>query len=220
MRISWAIKYFSRLLAMNLRTPKRYRKLFKSIYQTKSRKILEIGTFNGKHGKLAIETAKIFHPNQNVEYYGFDLFEELTEKQLRLELSKRPPAYDQVLELLTKTRAKVTLFKGNTIQTLPAYISELPKMDLIFIDGGHSKETIQSDWSHVKKLLHESTIVIFDDYYTDLEEEIKGMGCQELISELNTEEFDVKILNPIDRFKKKWGTLNVQFAQVSLKSSH
>jgi hypothetical protein len=42
--------------------------------------------------------------------------------------------------------------------------TQLPKMDLVFIDGGHSTETVATDWENVKDLLHEKSIVFFDDY--------------------------------------------------------
>ena len=55
------------------------------------------------------------------------------------------------------------LIQGNTRETLPDYNGE--EFDFAFIDGGHSIETIQSDWENVKRLMRPGGLVVFDDYY-------------------------------------------------------
>jgi len=55
--------------------PLKYKYLFEIIRNNKCRRIMEIGTWNGEHALQMIEEAKKnFAPNE-VEYYGFDLFE-------------------------------------------------------------------------------------------------------------------------------------------------
>lgn len=66
--------------------------------------------------------------------------------------------------ILDLCKCKCYLFKGNPKQTLPKLARKLPKMDLIYIDGGHDYQTVQSDWGNAKKIMHEKTVVIFDDY--------------------------------------------------------
>ncbi len=46
------------------------------------------------------------------------------------------------------------------------------------------------------------TIVIFDDYYTNTETEVEGVGCQTLIDHLNADNYEVQILEPMDTFTK------------------
>jgi hypothetical protein len=41
--------------------------------------------------------------------------------------------------------AKIFLFKGDTREVLPKVVNTLPMMDFIFIDSGHSLETIEND---------------------------------------------------------------------------
>jgi hypothetical protein len=53
-------------------------------------RIMEIGTYDGEHAKQTIETAKKLFPANEVEYYGFDLFELFDEHKLKEELSKKP----------------------------------------------------------------------------------------------------------------------------------
>jgi predicted O-methyltransferase YrrM len=49
------------------------------------------------------------------------------------------------------------LFAGDTLDTLPASIASLPKMDVIFIDGGKSLREARSDWKNCERLLHDRT---------------------------------------------------------------
>jgi len=51
----------------------------------------------------------------------------------------------QVEQKLKKTACKFRLFEGDTAVTLPKAVKILPKMDLIFIDGGKSFAEVESD---------------------------------------------------------------------------
>lgn len=57
-----------------------------------------------------------------------------------------------------------TLIVGNSMTTINNYANITDrKYDLIFIDGGHDKNCY-SDLINCKRLAHENTIVILDDY--------------------------------------------------------
>lgn len=47
--------------------------------------------------------------------------------------------------------------------TLPEYIKNNIKFDVIFIDGGHDYDTSKSDLENCFHLSHQNTIVIMDD---------------------------------------------------------
>ena len=183
---------------------------------------MEIGTYEGVHARQMIETANLFYPMDQIEYYGFDLFEDLTDENLRREFSVRPPTVDRVRQRLGNTGAQIHLFKGYTKDTLPKFCEELKthhkQMDLVFIDGGHAIETIALDWSYVQRMMGENTIVIFDDYYNNSEKEVSGVGCQSLIDALDRNSYDVEFLKPEDPIQKEWGTLKISMAKV--RKSH
>ena len=65
------------------------------------------------------------------------------------------------------------------MKTLPEVSKNLPQMDFIYIDGGHSLETIKNDWDYTKNLMHKGTIVLFDDYWQN---KIDGICLQELLN--------------------------------------
>src|SRR3989344_6541148 len=130
---------------------KRYYYLFETIRKTRPKNIMEIGTWNGKRAEEMINEAKSFYPVDKIDYYGFDLFEEMTKEMLEKEISKLPPSVEEIRKKLEKTGVKINLFKGNTLEILPKAVHFLPKMDFIFIDGGHSIETIANDWNCVEQ---------------------------------------------------------------------
>ena len=63
------------------------------------------------------------------------------------------------------------------------------------------------------------TIAIFDDYYTNTETEVEGVGCQTLIDHLNADNYEVQILEPMDTFTKEWGVLKINMVKV-IKRMH
>ncbi|MBA7507589.1 hypothetical protein ES706_06309 [subsurface metagenome] len=196
-----------------VKEPRRYKYLFEIIRKNKCRKIMEIGTWNGEHALQMIEEAKRNFPPEEVQYYGFDLFELLDSETASKEFSKSkiPPALEIVKEKLEKTNAEIDLYQGDTRETLPRVVNELPKMDFVFIDGGHSIEAIQNDWTYTQKVMDEKTIVIFDDYWNR-----DDAGCKRVVEGIDKTKFEAKILPIQDKFKGELGMreLEINFVQV------
>lgn len=199
----------------------RYQHLFTSIDEANNNskkekpfRIMEIGVFHGVHSKQMIERATK-NGRQNIEFYGFDLFEEMTPEVNSTEFGKSTLAldYPTVLKYLqTKTRAKaIKLFKGDTKQVLPEIIGALPKMDVIVIDGGHSLGTVQSDFEYSLKLAHDKTVIILDDYYAN----DYSKGCAFLVdNELkNRHNLNVEVLEPVDHYNNN--SISVQMVKVT-----
>ncbi len=191
---------------------KRYYYLFETIRKIRPKNIMEIGTWNGRRAEEMINEAKNFYPASEITYYGFDLFEEMTNEMLEREVSKLPPSVEEIRKKLEKTGVKVNLFKGNTLKVLPKVVYFLPKMDFIFIDGGHSIETITNDWRYAQELMRKNSVVIFDDYYFNKDD----VGAKSVIEKIDRSKFDVKILPIRDRFKKEWGVLSINFVYVKI----
>lgn len=120
------------------------------IRTTRSRKIMEIGVYDGDNAVDMVRAASEVSPPDTVEYYGFDYFENYSEAQISGKLKA--------------TGCRYRLFRGDTLETLPRAISELPYMDLIFIDGGKSYTEAQNDWEHSMRLMHEATAVYVHNY--------------------------------------------------------
>ena len=193
--------------------PRRYKNLNQAIDQLKPKNIMEIGVWNGNRSLQMITAAQKYHSPEEINYYGFDLFEDLTLEKFKEEVSKMPLAKQEVENKLKVTKSKINLFQGDTLKTLPENISQLPKMDFVFLDGGHSLKTIANDWHYVQQLMHDQTVVIFDDYWNR-----EDAGAKPIIDNIDPSKFDIKILKPQDRFKKEWGTLRINFVKVKRKT--
>jgi len=206
------IKIFKKLYYMIFsKGDQRSKYLFKIIENSRCKRIMEIGTWNGEHTLQMIKSAKKNFHTKEIEYYGFDLFELLNDKMRLEEFSLSSAPLEMVRRKLEKTNARIHLYKGNTKEVLPRVINELPKMDFVFIDGGHSIETIENDWSFVQKVMGKKTIVIFDDYYCDRDD----VGCKKVIKEVDQTQFKVKILPIQDKIRKEWGMLKINYVQIS-----
>lgn len=165
----------------------RYKQIIEQITIYKPKTIIEIGTWNGKRATLMAQEA-LKHQKQ-VHYTGFDLFEEATKETDAEEYNVKK---NFTLEIVTAVLDRVVkqnegfsfeLVRGNTRETLKG-----PRIaDFVFIDGGHSIQTIQSDYEALKN----SLVILFDDYYeggpnTTL------FGCNKIVQDLDHSLLPVK----------------------------
>lgn len=150
----------------------RYDTLLELIDKHKPQSIVEIGVWNGANAIRMINRAKQYNPD--ITYTGYDLFEDATQETDEKEFNvkghnsvKAVAAYIQ-----SETGIKPNLVKGNTHDSLTRTIA-----DFVFIDGGHSIETISHDFEAVKF----SDVVVLDDYYTG-DIDTSKYGCNYLVS--------------------------------------
>jgi len=191
--------------------PYRYDQLFREIRVRRPMQILEIGVWTGERARKMIELAARYHPLSDVHYHGFDLFETMDEDKFLKEISKQPPSIEEVRQKLDLTRAHIHLYKGDTLDTLPQAISSLPPIDIAFIDGGHSLETIANDWYWVSQKLRSGSVVVFDDYWADR----LDAGAKVTVDAIDRDEYNVDILPTKDSFKNTpFGPLTIQLARV------
>lgn len=206
----YQIKKFLRL--GNL--PYRYDQIYKIIDQRRPENIMEIGVWTGERAKKMISIVSKYKKSSEINYYGFDLFEVMDQEKFSKEVSKQPPQINDVLSKLNKTGANINLYKGDTLKTLPELWSSLPPMGLIFIDGGHSIETIENDWFYSSKLMDQGSVIIFDDYWLNRSD----AGAKFTVDRIDRSKFNVELLPVIDSFKETaFGSLTIQLAKVTLR---
>lgn len=204
--------YFVKKLLRIGNLPYRYDQLFNIAREISPLNIMEIGVWTGERAKKLISTASKTNDISKVNYYGFDLFETMDDNKFKKELSKQPPSIDEVKERLSKMGANIHLYKGDTTKILPQVYKSLPKMDLVFIDGGHSLETIKNDWLYSSKLMHEKTVVIFDDYWSNRVD----AGAKAIVDAIDCKEYCVSILPVMDSFDvTSFGPLRIKLAKVT-----
>jgi len=184
----------------------RYNKLLEEVAKRQPKTIVEVGTHMGMSAVRMIEEAQKF--NDDVFYYGFDLFEYMTEEYKKYEFhGKSNCNFAEPTKKLKKTGCEYKLKGGNTRKTLKKFDPDR-QIDFVFIDGGHSVETIQSDWDNIKRLMDDETVVIFDDYYENRDD----VGCKKVIEEMS-EDYNVTLLDPVDYIEKN--DLYIRFVKVT-----
>lgn len=205
-----------RTIVSRIRRPWRYWQIYWMITRVKPRKIMEVGTWTGDRARTMITLAKRYHDAEEIAYYGFDLFGQMTAEKFSEEKSKWPPARREADKKLRTTGAHINLFQGDTTQILPELTGGLPNMDLIFIDGGHSIETITSDWFWASKLMHDQTLVVFDDYWPGR----MDAGCKATVDGIDRKAYSVTLGWLTDTFEKTaFGRLRIRLA-IARKRKH
>jgi len=189
----------------------RYDQIFAEIKRLRPKNIMEIGVWSGERARKMIGITSKSNPKDSINYYGFDLFESMDKDKYQKEVSKQPPTIDFIKTKLGLTGANIHLFKGDTLETLPSTEGKLPNMDLIFIDGGHSLETIANDWLYSSKLIDNGGVVIFDDYWINRTD----AGAKPIVDGIDRNKYDVKLLPTVDSFDNtSFGKLVIQLAMV------
>lgn len=154
------------------------------IGDSKPQFIGEIGTHKGS---TAAQLIKHLAPQvEQLTYYGYDLFDgdNPDRETHKKERNAKAPATLQMATMSLKklqrnfSNIEYKLFKGFTNETLTAPIV----FDFVYIDGGHSYETVKYDYSMVK----DSKIIIFDDY--------KIPGVNQNIQEIIDQGLNVEIV--------------------------
>ena len=192
---------------------KHYQPLFQTLEEVPCRNIMEVGVFDGVSAVAMIKQAAKLVPEEEIQFYGFDLFEEMTPEVRNEEFSfrgKLPPKMADVQKMLeTKTKAQITLIKGNTRKTLKQNVKTLPEMDFIYIDGGHTIETTRNDWQYSSKLMHKDTVVYFDDYC----DEMDFIGSAFIKDEL-AKHYQSQVMPEVDYYPRKFGRFKAQLLKV------
>lgn len=159
----------------------RYTQLIDACFKAQPQAILEVGTWNGDRALQMLQVAP------GALYYGFDLFEDATAQTDAEEMNVKPHnALESVRARLQGYRAQ--LFKGNTRSTLADFRESV---DFVWMDGGHSLETIASDWANVRRVALPGASIYLDDYYTG-PIDIDQYGCNRLVADLKHEVLPAK----------------------------
>lgn len=196
----------------------RMENLITHIEKSSVNSILEIGVWKGENALHMLKAAS--KVSDQVTYVGVDLFEDLaSQTNLEREASLWPESKENIFKKLTKNYpgAQIELVPGYSKDTLPTLIGR--KFQLIFIDGGHSYETVLSDWTNALKLISHDGYIFIDDY-TNIEATILGnFGVRKLVDSLDTERHNVQILDPEDIYENSWGVLKTRMVRIGPKVS-
>ena len=163
---------------------KNWGELFLNIVNEHKPKVfLEVGVFCGVTARNVCELLKEIHKNE-FRYVGIDLFgekasqDEVTPNYLNKQkfsnplknlfynflLRKNLNSYESVQNFLKNFSKNVTLIKGNSNVILRNL--DLKNIDFVFLDGGHSFETVFDDLNLIYKKIssNKGAVILCDDY--------------------------------------------------------
>ena len=175
--------------------------LLEQIEIYKPQNFLEVGVFQGVTSRNVCE--KLYEINkEHFVFYGIDVFEgtdtnfdnhEKTTKHNRLSnplkhlifnviLKKNLFSVESINDFLKKFKNNVNLYKGFSD-------TELLKIDMSKVDGGHSYEIVKNDLSIILKGIKKDKIIICDDY------DQLTYGVKKAVDELTNHVSEIKELN-------------------------
>jgi len=178
--------------------------LLNHIKKARPKFFLEVGVFHGVTSRNVCEMLHHLH-GKDFKFTGIDFFsQELTSENEHIPTNKfsnplkaiyynyiartNPYSYQSVLKLLKKFEKNIKIIKGNSNQVLKE-ISD--KFDYVFLDGGHSYQTVKNDLNNLTQVVNNKGIIICDDY--DL---TYAPGVKKAIDEyVEEKKFNLKILN-------------------------
>ena len=180
--------------------------LFEQIEKHKPKHFLEVGVFQGVTSRNVCEKLNLIYPNQ-FKYYGIDIFEdadnilddkEMTSKHNKISNPIKHLLYNiifkenlhslqSVRKLLKKYNKNVSLYKGLSNEILPKI--DMSEIDFVFLDGGHSYETVKNDLFLILKNIKKNKVIICDDY------DQKNYGVKKAVDELVNSVTEIKELN-------------------------
>ena len=150
----------------------------KDVEKKSPKTFLEIGVFHGVTARNICELLYTIHKD-DFKYIGLDLFEESDENKsevipnsvftnplknfyFKYIQKQNPYSKEAVEDLLKKFKDNVTLIKGNSNLILKKV--DMSKIDYVFLDGGHSYQTVKNDLECCLDVINANGIVMCDDY--------------------------------------------------------
>lgn len=192
--------------------------ILKYIRKHKPKTILEIGVFNGAFARRMLLNATN-STNEIVSYTGVDLFEDLSSEIYKKEISLWASKQDSVHKDLAKIKnTMINLLKGYSRDVLPLLEGKM-KFDLILIDGGHSYETVKTDFYFARNLVSSNGAIFFDDYVNKQGIINDGYGINKVVDDINRANYLVRISKNRDIFPKSYGLLLTRMVKVQLKNN-
>ena len=178
--------------------PNRYKQLADVIRLYKPQTILETGTWNG--GRAIEMSLAAFENSDEVHYIGYDLFEgasiETDEEEFNVKPHNTLGAVNKRLteftEVMKNTHKKFTfeLHKGNVRNMLTSLT--LGKVDLAMIGSGNSTQTVQHEYTMLKKI----PVLVMDHFFTkDDDDNIppeEYHGVNNVFNEIPTKKVDAQ----------------------------
>ena len=175
------------------------------IYKNRPKNFLEVGVFQGVTARNVCEVLKEIYQNE-FKYIGIDLFSSSNlaydNKEHTLKHSKISNPFKNfyfnflrkedlnskkaVSRLLKKFNNNISLYEGYSDKILNSI--DISYIDMVFLDGGHSYETVKKDLKILITKLKKNKIIICDDY------DLKSYGIKRAVDEFRLD-YKIEMIN-------------------------
>ena len=188
--------------------------MIRDVKRIQPKKILEIGVHTGDFALRLLDSISTAN-NEGVHYVGVDLFSEMQDldnysKEVSLWAESENFVYEKIKQKFPSVH--VQLYTGYSSKIL---FSLKEKFDIIFIDGGHSFETVKNDWEvSSQSLLKKGGVIYFDDYCNSKQSLKSGFGIKKVVDNIDTDKWSVEFMKISDYFSKDWGILSLKIVKV------
>ena len=179
--------------------------LLEQIYKNRPKNFLEVGVLQGVTARNVCEVLKEIYQNE-FKYIGIDLFStsnllfDKKEKTLKQQKISNPfknfyfnflrkenlNSKKAVSKLLKKFNNNISLYEGYSDKILNSI--DISYIDMVFLDGGHSYETVKKDIKILITKLKKNKIIICDDY------DQKDYGIKRAVDEFRLE-YKIEMIN-------------------------
>ena len=179
--------------------------LLDQIYKNRPKNFLEVGVLQGVTARNVCEVLKEIYQNE-FKYIGIDLFSSsnlsIDNKEGTLKHSKISNPFKNfyfnflrkenlnskkaVSRLLKKFNNNISLYEGYSDKILNSI--DISYIDMVFLDGGHSYETVKKDLKILITKLKKNKIIICDDYNQ------KNYGVKRAVDEFRFE-YKIEMIN-------------------------
>ena len=172
--------------------------LLKLIKENRPSHFLEIGILEGATSRNICELLNIINGGifsfTGIDLFGDDIsnndFKEFTPISYKISnplkwiyfkliLRMRPNSLESVKFLLKKFKNSINLHKGYSKDILKKI--DLSKIDFVFLDGGHSYDTVKEDLKLLISRLNNKSVIVCDDY------NISQYGVKKAVDEIKSE---------------------------------
>ena len=179
--------------------------LLDQIYKNRPKNFLEVGVFQGVTARNVCEVLKEIYQDE-FKYIGIDLFStsnllfDKKEKTLKQPKISNPfknfyfnflrkenlNSKKAVSRLLKKFNNNISLYEGYSDKILNSI--DISYIDMVFLDGGHSYDTVKKDLKILITKLKKNKIIICDDY------DQKDYGVKRAVDEFRLE-YKIEMIN-------------------------
>lgn len=157
------VRLLSSLRAGSLNA-RRYLAIIEHLRHRHCDRLLEVGVWRGDTSELLLLNSR----NEAIEYHGVDVFDDTSAELIAREVSLPADPEVEVRARLGRVSPRVHLHRGLSRDVLPRLRQSGVRFSVIWLDGGHSYETVKLDFANCLPLLdHEEGTIFFDDYTSD-----------------------------------------------------